>query len=367
MPKKPYSNFSCVTYREPVTKMIPFLTVDSVTCSYENHVVLDRLSFVLSKGEIACLLGPSGCGKSTLLRAIAGFESIETGSISVGEKILSNARSEVAPEKRKIGMVFQDYALFPHLSVRDNVLFGLKKRKSPATLEKVEKLLRIVSLDQFADRYPHELSGGQQQRVALARALAPEPSLILLDEPFSNLDADLRARLAQEVRDILKRLDISAILVTHDQNEAFSMADQIGLIKDGQIAQWGAPFDLYHEPCTRFVAKFIGKGSFLNAKVLSHESFDTDFGVVEGNRSYKWDEGTLVDLLVRPDDVLSDPESAIKAKVLNKTFAGTATNYILELESGAQLEAAFPSHQDYIIGDEIGISLDTEHLIAFER
>jgi iron(III) transport system ATP-binding protein len=346
--------------------MTPFLSLENITCSYNDNIVLDDLSFVLGKGEIACLLGPSGCGKSTLLRAIAGFESIEKGAISLSGIPLSSPRFEIAPEKRKIGMVFQDYALFPHLTVKENILFGLRKRKSDATMAKVEELLQIVSLADFEDRYPHELSGGQQQRVALARALAPEPSLILLDEPFSNLDADLRARLAQEVREILKRLEISAILVTHDQNEAFSVADQIGLIADGKIAQWGTPYDLYHEPSSRFVAKFIGKGRFLKAKALTHESFETDFGIVEGNRSYRWDKGTPVDMLIRPDDVLCTPDSKTRATVLNKTFAGTATNYVLKLESGAKLEAAFPSHQDYIVGDEIGISLDTEHLIAFK-
>lgn len=346
--------------------MTDFLHVNSLTCAYDQNVVLKDLSFVIGKGEIACLLGPSGCGKSTLLRAIAGFETLQEGSISLAGKVLSDTKTIISPEKRKIGMVFQDYALFPHMTVAQNIAYGLSKEQKPDTEDHIKRLLSLVDLLDFETRFPHELSGGQQQRVALARALAPEPELILLDEPFSNLDADLRSRLGVEVRDILKSLNISAILVTHDQSEAFAMSDHIGLINSGKIVQWGSPYDLYHEPSSRFVAQFIGRGSFLQGVSVSHESFETELGLITGNRAYPWPAGTSVEILLRPDDVLYDEHSNISAKIVSKTFAGTSTQYILELDRGARIEAALPSHQDFLVGGDFYIHLDTEHLIAFK-
>lgn len=345
--------------------MTDFLHVNSVTCAYEQNIVLKDLSFTIGKGEIACLLGPSGCGKSTLLRAIAGFESLQGGQILLSGNILSDTQTIMAPEKRRIGMVFQDYALFPHMTISQNIAYGLAKDQKKGATSHINKLLSLVDLDGYENRFPHELSGGQQQRVALARALAPEPELILLDEPFSNLDADLRSRLGVEVRDILKSLNISAILVTHDQSEAFAMSDNIGLINAGKIAQWGTPYDLYHEPSSRFVAQFIGRGSFLQGTNKSHESFSTELGVITGNRAYPWPAGTEVEILVRPDDVLYDADSEIVAKIISKTFAGTSTHYILELGSGAHIEAALPSHQNFPVGGDFHIHLDTEHLVAF--
>lgn len=345
--------------------MSQFLAVDDLRCEYEGKAVLDGLSFILKTGEIASLLGPSGCGKSTLLRAIAGFESATRGSISIHGNTLSSPKQSIAPEKRKMGMVFQDYALFPHLNIEQNIAYGLSKTQKTDALERVNRMLTLVDLAGFNERYPHELSGGQQQRVALARALAPEPELILLDEPFSNLDADLRTRLGVQVREILKSLNISAILVTHDQNEAFAMADHIGLIHNGVIEQWGSPYDLYHEPISRFVAQFIGRGSFLRGVTQTQERFDTELGIIEGNRCYNWSSGTPIEILIRPDDIVYAEHSQMKAKVASKTFAGTATNYLLQLESGAKLEATFPSHQDFEVGDHIGFDLDAEHLVAF--
>lgn len=346
--------------------MSTFLEVDNLLCQYDENIILEDLGFHLGKGEIASLLGPSGCGKSTLLRAIAGFETPKKGSIAINGKVLSDKDTSIAPEKRKIGMVFQDYALFPHFTIHQNIAYGLSKKQRVGSDDRIDRLLKLVDLSGFNQRYPHELSGGQQQRVALARALAPEPELILLDEPFSNLDADLRTRLGIQVREILKSLEISAILVTHDQQEAFAMADHIGLINQGNIIQWGTPYDLYHEPSSRFVAQFIGRGSFLKGISESHERFNTEIGSIEGNRCYAWQEGTPVDILIRPDDVMYSEHSQTTATISSKTFAGTATHYLLALESGTKIEAAFPSHQDFKIGEVIGFDLDTEHLIAFK-
>ncbi|MEP5177776.1 ABC transporter ATP-binding protein, partial [Marinobacter alexandrii] len=220
------------------------LEVNNLSCGYGGDSVVRDVSFALSHGDIGCLLGPSGCGKSTILRALAGFLPLNSGEISLLSQAISLPGRTLAPEKRRVGMVFQDYALFPHLTIADNVGFGLRNMSKAEKHQKVAELLDVVHLQDLANNYPHELSGGQQQRVALARALAPEPTLILLDEPFSNLDADLRRRLSLDVRDILKTLGISAILVTHDQQEAFAMCDQVAVLRDGQIQQWDVPYNL---------------------------------------------------------------------------------------------------------------------------
>ncbi len=341
------------------------LELNKIQCNYNNLVVLKDLSFKLVKGDIACLLGPSGCGKSTILRAIAGFEHLVSGHIKLNGIEISSPNYELAPEKRKIGMVFQDYALFPHLNVSENITFGIHLDKEKKQ-QKLNELIELVDLAGYEDRFPHELSGGQQQRVALARALAPEPELLLLDEPFSNLDAELRNRLSLDIRKILKSLEISSILVTHDQKEAFAMSDHIGVIDQGRIQQWGTPYDLYHEPYNHFVACFIGHGSFIKATSLTPDTFESELGVIQGNRAYNWHPGTQVEILIRPDDVVYQPESRLCATVSSKIFAGTSTQYQLTLDSGTKIDALFPSHQDFQIGAKIPVKLDAEHLIAYE-
>lgn len=341
------------------------LDVQNITCQYDDLVVVKDFSFSLAQGDIGCLLGPSGCGKSTILRAIAGFEPIREGSISVNRKTISSPGNILAPEKRNIGMVFQDYALFPHLSIKDNISFGLKNASSDANKQKVQELIDLVDLGGYEDRFPHELSGGQQQRVSLARALAPEPSLILLDEPFSNLDAELRTRLSTDIRTILKELGISAILVTHDQKEAFAMCDHIGVVDSGTIQQWGTPYELYHEPVNRFVARFIGQGSFIKGLTVTHDTFDSELGVIQGNRAYNLPEKSPVEIFIRPDDIVHNSDSELSGTIAAKTFAGTSTQYQIELASGTKIEATFPSHQDLYIGNTVNFSLDAEHLIVY--
>ena len=343
------------------------LEVSEVQCNYEDLVVIKGLSFKLVKGDIACLLGPSGCGKSTILRAIAGFQSLEKGSILLNQGEISSPNSLLAPEKRKIGMVFQDYALFPHLTVFQNIAFGLNKQHNKSNQhETIDRLTKLVDLEGYEKSYPHELSGGQQQRVALARALAPEPDLLLLDEPFSNLDAELRNRLSIDIRDILKALGISAILVTHDQKEAFAMCDFIGVIDQGHIQQWGKPYELYHEPVNPFVARFIGQGTFIKGQTLTADTFSSELGVIQGNRAYNWPEKTKVEILIRPDDIIYKPGAKLCATVAGKIFSGTSTQYQLRLTSGTRIDVIFPSHQDFVIGEEIDIVVEAEHLIAYE-
>jgi iron(III) transport system ATP-binding protein len=239
----------------------PLLELRAISLAYDTpagaRTVVDQLSLSLARGEIGCLLGASGCGKSTVLRAIAGFEPLRDGAIALDGAVLSSVAHEVPPERRRVGMMFQDYALFPHLNVRDNVGFGLRREPAAARRARVARMLELVGLADAARVYPHELSGGQQQRVALARALAPAPELLLLDEPFSNLDVDTRERLAFELRDILKTTGHTAILVTHNQAEAFAIADRIGVMRDGALAQWDTPYTLHHRPATPFVADFI--------------------------------------------------------------------------------------------------------------
>ena len=228
--------------------MSSLLDVRSLSCGYQNQVIVSSLDFSVGEGEIACLLGPSGCGKTTVLRAVAGFSPVFGGEISLEGKTISSAEFTLVPEKRGMGMVFQDYALFPHLTVGENIRFGLGKTAGRNQKQRIVEMLDLVRLPDLSKRYPHELSGGQQQRVALARALAPQPKLLLMDEPFSNLDTDLRQQLSIEVKDILKQQGIAAIVVTHDQQEAFAIGDKVGILADGELQQWGSPQELYHHP-----------------------------------------------------------------------------------------------------------------------
>ncbi|MEC7378052.1 MAG: ABC transporter ATP-binding protein [Pseudomonadota bacterium] len=343
------------------------LEVTNLSCGYGGDSVVKDVSFALSHGDIGCLLGPSGCGKSTILRALAGFLPLNGGEISLQAQAISLPGRTLPPEKRRIGMVFQDYALFPHLTIADNVGFGLRHLGKAEKRQKVMELLNVVHLQDLADNYPHELSGGQQQRVALARALAPEPTLILLDEPFSNLDADLRRRLSLDVREILKTLGISAILVTHDQQEAFAMCDQVAVLRDGRIQQWDVPYNLYHEPANRFVASFVGQGGFIPGKALGPDAIESELGVIHGNRAYKWSPGTLVDVLIRPDDIVHDPDSELRPKVIEKTFAGTSTLYRFRCSEDTEFEALFRSHLDFHLGEHVPVRVEADHLIAFER
>ena len=345
--------------------MYTLLNIDNIECQYRGVTVVRNLSFDVTRGSIVGLLGPSGCGKTTVLRAIAGFEPVIQGQIRLREKIVSSPGYTLAPEKRKLGMVFQDYALFPHLTIADNICFGLRKLSTRQKQLTAEQLLELVGMAGMGKRFPHELSGGQQQRIALARALAPEPEIILMDEPFSNLDIELRERLSAEVRDILKQRSITGIIVTHDQHEAFAIADTIGVMEQGRILQWDTPYNLYHEPCERFVADFIGQGSFLKATVLSPNSLETELGILNSEHTLLWPKGTLVDVLIRPDDILPDPNGAIPAIVSQKAFKGAEILYTLQLPTGGMLLSLFPSHHNHEIGEKVWVNIKADHVVAF--
>jgi iron(III) transport system ATP-binding protein len=324
-----------------------------------------NLSLELIQGEIGCLLGPSGCGKSSVLRAICGFEPARSGEIYLRNKLVSSPKTHIPTNHRRVGMVFQDFALFPHLTVLQNIAFGIQDLAPAKRTELAKQWLDRVSLTDKADAYPHELSGGQQQRVALARAMAPEPDLILLDEPFSSLDIDLRERLASEMRDILKANNITALLVTHDQLEAFAIADKIGVIKDGKVVQWDAPYELYHKPSNRYVADFIGRGIFIQGIVQPQNKVKIELGVLDLGEHHLSQIGDRVDVLLREDDVQHDDDSPILAEVLSKTFRGADFLYTLKLDSGVTVFALVPSHHNHAIQEKIGVRLAADHVVTF--
>ncbi|WP_199671207.1 ABC transporter ATP-binding protein [Salinibius halmophilus] len=341
------------------------LSLSGVSLGYDGELVVHDVTLQMQPGELGCLLGPSGCGKSTLLRAIAGFEPLSGGEIKLQDKVVSNPRVHVAAEKRGIAMVFQDLALFPHLNIADNIAFGIKKWPKSEQKARIERLLELVGLSGYEKRYPHELSGGQQQRIALVRALAPKPVMILLDEPFSSLDSELREELAEQVREVLKAEQVSALMVTHDQMEAFAMADKVAVMNQGRLHQFDSAFELYHQPKTRFVANFVGQGSFINAKVIDDYRIETGVGLLGATTPHGFTAGQNVDLLLRPDDVLHDDASDRLAKVKRKRFRGSHFLYSVLLNNGEEVYCHASSHHNHAIGEFIGVVPAVEHLVLF--
>ncbi|MPT53534.1 ABC transporter ATP-binding protein [Delftia sp.] len=353
-----------------------FLTVSQLEVRYpgRDRPAVQGVTLNLAAGDIGVLIGPSGCGKTTLLRAVAGLEPVSGGEIRIDGQLVGSADFSLPPEQRRIGMVFQDYALFPHLNVGRNVAFGIHHLPKARQAERVAEVLELVGLAGGAGRFPHELSGGQQQRVALARALAPSPQLMLLDEPFSNLDVDLRERLAHEVRGILKAAGATALFVTHDQLEAFAIGDMIGVVHQGQLQQWDDAYSLYHRPATRFVADFIGHGVFVPATLAPSGAGGVVARTALGDLvdpatcplPAQFADGEC-DVLLRADDVVHDDASPVQARILRKAFRGSEFLYTLELASGHSVLAHVPSHHDHAVGEWVGIRLDMNHVVAFPR
>jgi len=356
-----------------------FLSLQSVAVRYarsnSGRAAVEGVSLGLAPGKIGVLIGPSGCGKTSLLRAVAGLERCAEGRVTMAGETLSDAATgvHVAPEQRRIGMVFQDYALFPHLSVADNVAFGVAGLERTARAQRVQQMLDLVGLAHAARRAPHELSGGQQQRVALARALAPQPRLLLLDEPFSSLDVDLRERLAQEVRVILKDSGTTALLVTHDQLEAFAVGDVIGVMDKGRLEQWDDAYTLYHRPASRFVAQFIGHGVFAPAQIVACATgpcVHTPLGELNDIAGCPLPEAFPngeCDVLLRADDILHDDASPVRALIERKAFRGSEFLLTLRLDSGERVLAHVPSHHDHEVGEWIGIRAQVDHVVTFDR
>jgi iron(III) transport system ATP-binding protein len=352
-----------------------FLELSQLQVQYPGRAqpAVAQVSFGLHAGEIGVLIGPSGCGKTTLLRAIAGLEPVTAGQIKLSGQVVSSASQQLAPEQRRIGMVFQDYALFPHLDVARNVAFGLHHLNPAERAHRVAEVLALVSLQGSEKTFPHQLSGGQQQRVALARALAPRPQLLLLDEPFSNLDVELRERLAHEVRNILKAAQATALFVTHDQLEAFAIGDTIGVMSEGHLHQWDDAYTLYHRPATRFVANFIGHGVFAPATLRAvgdQTVVSTPLGdltdMAECPLPSAFTSGKC-DVLLRADDIVHDDDAPVKAEIIRKAFRGSEFLYTLRLAGGQTVLAHVPSHHDHKLGEWIGIRPEVDHVVTFER
>ena len=355
---------------EGIDVQVRALALEALSLSYRSRdasqTILQDLSLQIDKGEIASLLGPSGCGKTTVLRAIAGFQPVQSGRILLMQREVSSPTRHVPPERRKIGMVFQDYALFPHLDVAGNIGFGLHALPAAERQRRVAELLELVGLIALAHRSPHELSGGQQQRVALARALAPRPELLLMDEPFSNLDVALREKLAIEVRDLLKETGTTAIFVTHDQHEAFAVADRIAVLAEGCLQQWGTAMDLYHRPANPFVASFVGEGVMVSGDIDAQGRLQNGLGTfVRDVAGSSMKSGDKARMLVRPDDIQHDDASPLKAQVISRAFRGAQFLYTLAMPNGQLLVSLVPSHHDHAIGEMIGIRMEIDHVICF--
>jgi iron(III) transport system ATP-binding protein len=345
---------------------VSVLALDGVTRRYRRRQppAVDAVSLAVSRGEILALLGPSGSGKSTLLRLIAGFELPDAGSVAINGRLVADPSFAVPPERRGVGIVFQDYALFPHLTVEANVAFGLHALDRSRRRERMRSFLELVGLPALAERYPHELSGGQQQLVALARALAPAPAVLLLDEPFSNLDADLRGQMRQDVEKILRETETTVIFVTHAQDEAFGIADRVGVLARGRLEQLDTPETIYHRPASPFVAEFVGAATFVSGEVRA-DRVVTEVGAFPMDGAVP--PGAQVDVMIRPDDVTFEPAADGDAVVVHRDFRGTETVYCLSLAGGRRLYSSQPSWATAVVGDRVRVTIRLEHVVTFPR
>ncbi len=322
------------------------IDVEGVSKHFGAVRAVEAASLAVAAGEFVALLGPSGCGKTTLLRLVAGFEVPDAGEIRIDGDLVAGAEGWVAPDRRGVGMVFQDYALFPHRTVEQNVGYGLPRR---ARAERVREVLELAGLDGCEERYPHELSGGQQQRVALARAIAPETSVVLLDEPWSNIDPLLRSTMRDELATILRSLGVTVVLVTHDREEAFSVADRIALMHDGRVVQTGRPEEIYYAPATRWAAEFVGAANFVPGRVLG-DAVETAFGAfpLAGGNGH-----TEVEVLLRPELLELEADPSGPAEVVGREFRGHDVFYRVRLGDGSIVLSQRPSTERVALGARV--------------
>lgn len=339
------------------------LELRSVSCAYDpTKPAIRDISLSAREGEILCLLGPSGCGKTTVLRAIAGFEPVRSGQLFLSGRLVSSSSETIPTEERRVGMVFQEYALFPHLRVTDNIAFGLRHLSRTERNNRVHDMLQLTGLEGLERRYPHELSGGQQQRVALSRALVQNPILLLLDEPFSNLDPDMASRMRQELHALLRRMKTTTILVTHDHDEAFAMADRIAVLNQGILEQMDAPELIYHLPATRFVADFVGQADFITGRIqqgLVH----TELG--EFPNTLNGAEGSTVVVMIRPDDIHLIPNKSAEPRIVARQFRGSENLYTIRLPSGQVVHSSESSTSVYQDGTSVELRVSATHTVLF--
>lgn len=339
------------------------LELRSVSCAYDpTKPAIRDISLSAREGEILCLLGPSGCGKTTVLRAIAGFEPVRSGQLFLSGRLVSSSSETIPTEERRVGMVFQEYALFPHLRVADNIGFGLRHLSRTERNNRVHDMLQLTGLEGLERRYPHELSGGQQQRVALSRALVQNPILLLLDEPFSNLDPDMASRMRQELHALLRRMKTTTILVTHDHDEAFAMADRIAVLNQGVLEQMDAPELIYHLPATRFVADFVGQADFITGRIqqgLVH----TELG--EFPNTLNGAEGSTVVVMIRPDDIHLIPNKSAEPRIVARQFRGSENLYTIRLPSGQVVHSSESSTSVYQDGTSVELRVSATHTVLF--
>jgi len=345
----------------------PVLSLADVTKRFGDERAVDGVSLDVRDGELVTLLGPSGCGKTTTLRMIAGLETPSEGTITIGDERVAGARDATPPEQRDVGLVFQEYALFPHLTVGENVAFGLEDEA--AADERVEELLELVDLEGYADRSPESLSGGERQRIALARSLAPEPDVLLLDEPFSNLDVRLREEMREEVRRILKAAGVTAVSVTHDQEEALSISDRVAIMNDGRLEQIGRPEDVFGHPESRFVASFLGQASFLTGTVVEG-GVDTSLGLLDDRQldgSIEEYRGAEIEVLVRPDDLraIPCPGPRTDGEVVHRQYTGPSFVYRVELDAGDVVHCQHNHATEFDHGTRVCVELEADHSLAW--
>ena len=340
------------------------LNLQSVKIALDSKVILDDVNLKIDTGEIVSLMGSSASGKTSLIRSIAGFHNISSGVIQIDGQIVDDSirRSDVA--MRNVGVIFQDLALFPHLTVRENICFGLNNIDNTQQQNRAKKLEDLLSIENITNRYPNQISGGQQQRVAIARAIAPKPNLLLLDEPFSALDYELKDNLMNDIMKLIKSENITAILITHSAEEAFKMSDKIAFISNNTITQFANPYDIYHRPVSKEIANFFGISSYIKAKITDSSHIKCILGDFVGMVD-QYNKDAKVDLLIRPDDIIHDDDSLFSAKVTEKTFRGSDFLYELELKDGQKIFCYAPSHHNHQVNEVIGIKLDLDHLVIF--
>ncbi|MBD1890199.1 ABC transporter ATP-binding protein [Coleofasciculus sp. FACHB-SPT9] len=344
------------------------LRLQNVTKQFSQNTIpaVEDVTLTLQPGDLLGLLGPSGCGKTTLLRLIAGFERPYRGSVEIAGRTVADSRCWVPPEHRDVGIVFQDYALFPHLSVAENVAFGLQQLSKQQVKERTQDAIALVGLQGLEKRYPHELSGGQQQRVALARALAPRPKLVLLDEPLSNLDIQVRLRLREEVREILKAIGTSAIFVTHDQEEALAISDWVGVMRQGHLEQLGTPEDIYTHPASRFVAEFVTQANFLPAQRQGH-LWETEVGCFDVALNGRQDPISSLtgELMIRQEDLILQPFPDASVVIRTRRFLGREYRYCLQTPSGKELHARTMTDTALPVGTRVQLSIAGDTVRVF--